>query len=370
MSIESKARKKGKVYYVRWMRNGKRCCKSFKRFYDAKQFETEVKEFDLTSENSAMTFQKASEEWIAKHAEIRKAESSIMMDKNMLRNNILPYLGHLKLGNIRPHHIENCIAVLKRDRGLSNSTINRNLDAIRAILNHFYKCRAIYFNPMMAVNRLRVDKNKDNFWSMKEAKQFLEYTEKKYWNTESYAIHLFYLLALNTGMRLGELLSLRWSDIDFDTGFIAVGRSYSGHSRKINNTTKSHKVRHVALNSVIKPVLKDISAKYCNNELVLMRGNAVLDPHNLRQRYFQKDIAESGVKRIRIHDLRHTFASHFMMNSGNIYALSVILGHSTIKMTERYAHYSKVFLKDKINVVSFSANDNIVKVDFNKAATS
>ena len=76
-------------------------------------------------------------------------------------------------------------------------------------------------------------------------------------------------------------------------------------------------------------------------------------------------VREAGVRKIRFQDLRHTFASHFMMNGGDIYHLKEILGHSDIKTTMRYVHLLKTFLVDKADIVSFSS-DNVVRVDFGK----
>ena len=63
--------------------------------------------------------------------------------------------------------------------------------------------------------------------------------------------------------------------------------------------------------------------------------------------------------------MRHTYASHFMMNGGNPYALQAILGHSELRMTERYAHLSKAYLADKNDLVRFG-EANVIQVDFKK----
>jgi site-specific recombinase XerC len=102
-------------------------------------------------------------------------------------------------------------------------------------------------------------------------------------------------------------------------------------------------------------------------ELVFMSNGSSLDPDNFYKRNFQKDIEASGVERIRFHDLRHTFASHYMMSGGNLYDLQKILGHADIKTTERYAHLSLDYLAGRKNLVSFSEGDNVVEIDFKRA---
>lgn len=75
---------------------------------------------------------------------------------------------------------------------------------------------------------------------------------------------------------------------------------------------------------------------------------------HLTERIFKSHVKASGCSQIRFHDLRHTFASHFMMNGGNIYTLQHLLGFSDIKTTMIYAHLDKKFLADASNVVKFS----------------
>lgn len=366
MSIEVMERKKGRIYYARVFKNGRRYCRSFNRYYDAQKFCKDTELNEALVDFTRYTFKQAAEEWI-KYATLRKGASGIMNDRANLKNNILPCLANLKLHNIAPQHIESCLYEMQK-RGLTNSTLNRNLDVIRAILNYFQKRGAIYHNPVSAIERPKIEPKIFSFWNGQEIRVFLEYTKQKYWDTPQYATFLFYMIALNCGLRQGEALALKWSDIDFEIDTITVSKTFSGHTRKIKNSTKSHKIRYVPINMSLRRVLEEARSRRGGSGLVLTWSGTVIDPHNLRQRYFQKDIKESGVTPIRIHDMRHTFASHFAMNGGDLYALQRILGHSTIRMTERYAHFSQAFLKDKANIVNFSTEDNVIKVDFQKEA--
>lgn len=142
---------------------------------------------------------------------------------------------------------------------------------------------------------------------------------------------------------------------------ITVRRSYCNVSKVIRETTKSGKIRHVPLGEAIYNDLLEAHARR-NNELVLTLNDRMIDKSNLRNRYFYRDMRESGVSRIRFHDLRHTFASHFMMNGGNIYTLHAILGHSDIKMTQRYAHLSKAFIASR-TYVSLDGG-KVIQADF------
>ena len=140
--------------------------------------------------------------------------------------------------------------------------------------------------------------------------------------------------------------------------------------KAIRETTKSRKIRHVPLGEGIYHDLLKAYEGRDGTELVFHLNGEILDKSNLRNRHFNQDIKGSGVSRIRIHDMRHTYASHFMMNGGNLYALQAILGHSDTKMTQRYAHLSKTYFTEKADIVRFG-DGKVIEVDFGqKTGTS
>lgn len=363
MPIELIQRKKGKGYRVRVMRDGQKCSATFGRRYDAEQYEVRMKtEGGLLAETN-MTFEQAARQWLDNHAKIRKTPSSFATDERILKRNILPALGKLKLNKVTSRHIEGVIVALS-ESGLKNSSVRRNIDVAKAIFSYFSRRRALTYNPMSGVEPIKLPEVDYRYWTQSEATQFLEYTHQKYAGTKHQVFYLLYKVALHTGMRLGELLALKWSVIDFKSRQIKVCRSYCGTSKVIRETTKSGKIRHVPLGESIYHDLLSAHDRR-DSELVFHLHGEILDKSNLRNRHFDKDIKEAEVSRIRIHDMRHTFASHFVMNEGNVYALQAILGHSDIKMTQRYAHLSKGYLSKNANIVSFS-NGNVIQGNFGR----
>jgi integrase len=364
MSIIRIKRKKGFVYRVKVWRDGKRYSKTFDRSEDAKEFHREIRlaggELDL-----GYTFSQAADEWIGNHAEVRKAPSSVRTDRQMLRDDILPQVGAMPLRDIAPKHIETMIGRLL-GQGMSHSSVNRRLELLRAIFYYAMKRRRAIFNPVKVVGLLKVQQPPFDYWERHEASQFLEYISRKYEGRASDLSFLF-KFAMNTGMRLGEILGLGWSDVDLGNKLIAVRRTYDSYQHKIKETTKGRKLRHVPINSAIYDDLVEMKAQR-DGELVFstITGNPK-DRSNVTH-YFHRDSREAGVRRIRFHDLRHTYASHFMMNGGDIFHLKEILGHSDIKTTMRYAHLSKTFLIDKADTVCFTADKNVIRVKFRKNA--
>ena len=152
-------------------------------------------------------------------------------------------------------------------------------------------------------------------------------------------------LAVHTGLRKGELLGLRWQDLDLETQRLTVARSYK-------STPKSGKTRHLRLPSVCVPILREWrhSCPRGPEGLVFPIARKTLDARTPGL------LAAAGcqVPAHPWHALRHSFASHFVMAGGNILTLQKILGHSDIKMTLVYAHLAPDFLGAEMERVQFN----------------
>jgi len=162
------------------------------------------------------------------------------------------------------------------------------------------------------------------------------------------------LLALHTGLRKGELLGLRWVDVDLQTKRLTVARSFEV-------APKSGKTRHLRLpDAVLEPMMQwQRECPPTQEALVFpVLGRARSGPrmgkaHELLG--LEALLAEAGCRPMLRpwHSLRHSFASHFMMQGGNILTLQKILGHSDIRMTLLYAHLAPDFLADEMNRLKF-----------------
>ncbi len=143
-----------------------------------------------------------------------------------------------------------------------------------------------------------------------------------------YRLRLIVLIALTTGMRIAEIFGLCWSDLDYAHGLIAV-----------RSRLKKGRIRYV-------PLARELAQEFRRYPAVIGEERIFAPPSGRtgRQRVDQpfqtlKELA--GLEHFRFHDLRHTFASWYMMNGGDLYELAKILGHANIKMTERYAKLAK-----------------------------
>jgi integrase len=160
--------------------------------------------------------------------------------------------------------------------------------------------------------------------------------------SEDEGVFAMYAAAVYTGARAGELAALRWDDIDLERRLITIERSFKG-------VTKSDDVRHVP---VLDPLLPILRSWRLRNPLPIVFPNQAGTMLGESARPFQemlhRVLARAGFPKtrggakerpyIRFHDLRHTFASHWMMSGGSIFRLQKILGHKSTQMTMRYSH--------------------------------
>jgi integrase len=243
-------------------------------------------------------------------------------------------LGDLKLLEIRPLHIQNFIKDMTKT-GLANSTINHFKKTIGAVFNYMIDSGVIYQNP---VNRIKCLKVKNNTLmrplTIKETNKLLTVTKKHY--PDFYPV---LYIAVNTGLREGELFALTWDCVNFVEGYIVVNKSYT---HGVLGSTKTGKERKVKISLTVTKFLKEWKMACPKSELNLVFPNAngnYMDSQNMMKRRFKPALALAGIDNIRFHDLRHTYASTLIIQQVPLPYISKQLGHSTNKVTlDTYVH--------------------------------
>jgi integrase len=151
-------------------------------------------------------------------------------------------------------------------------------------------------------------------------------------------------------MRAGELAALEWSDVDFDRRLVTVQRSFDG-------PTKSDRVRYVPILDPLLPVLRAWRLRHPGRLVFTNQGGRMLQPSaRIFQEVLHRVLAAAELPRVmrngkerpyvRFHDLRHTFASHWVVRGGDLFKLQKILGHQSVQMTMRYAHLAPEAFKE------------------------
>jgi integrase len=191
-------------------------------------------------------------------------------------------------------------------------------------------------NPADQVEVRRPDDQRDRYLSEEELRQVKRALDEKMYrkgtktiNKTFYRLRLVVLIAVTTGMRVAEIFGLRWPDVMYSEGLLAV-----------RGKLKGGKMRYVPMLPELAGELRRFPAVIGEDRIFPPESGATSG----RQRVegsFEDLLERAGIQDFRFHDLRHTFASWFMMNGGDLYELAKILGHSNIKMTERYAKLAR-----------------------------
>ena len=149
---------------------------------------------------------------------------------------------------------------------------------------------------------------------------------------DHYRMRLVALVALTTGMRLAEIFGLCWTDLDYGQGLIAV-----------RLRLKNGKTRYVPMSTELAEEFRRFPQVFGEERILPPKPRAKSGRQRV-DRSFRGVLKVAGIENFRFHDLRHTFASWYMMNGGDLYELAKILGHANIKMTERYAKLAKQYI--------------------------
>jgi len=237
-------------------------------------------------------------------------------DEELLRP-LCKLFGPKKLSEITIQDLEEFKQV--RLKEVSSATVNRSLSVLRHLFNLAKRWNKFYGdNPVSIVGMLEEHNQVQRVLTLDEEHRLL---------TESISyLGPVIFTALNTGMRRGEILSLKWSDVDLDTNLITVNQTNS----------KSKKERRVPVNSPMRTMLLELKLKSLNSEYVFL-DNEDAAIKTIRSAY-ETACKRAGLQELRFHDLRHTAATRMVETGANIVAISKILGHSDIKTTMRYAH--------------------------------
>lgn len=262
-----------------------------------------------------------------------------------LKKHINPAIGNKALKDISRADLRTLIASC-RAKGLSPKSIENVSRTVSSILTQAVEDGQIAANPAFRLGRhiRQGDHVKPEIrpFTREEAAQFLA-TAKEGAPRE----FPLFLTALRTGMRLGELLGLEWGDIDFAGRFIEVRRNrVAGRI----TTPKNGKGRRVDMSQQLTETLRGLLTARKEERLkrawpdlpdcvFCTEAGTPLDGDNLRHRVFYKTLEKSGLRRIRFHDLRHTFATLLIQNGESLAYIRDQLGHSSIQITvDTYGH--------------------------------
>jgi len=328
-------------------RGSKQIKRRFDRKVDADNFVTDQKLQQVENETkpkalftmAERTFAEESQFWL-KHRGVEFSPGHLRRATDALDKWILPQFGRLTLDRINPVVFSN-FRVDRLEDGLKPATVNRETEVMMAILNFSVKQRRIPFNPASGFTKLEEIRDDMKFWERKEAASFLAFTDRKYpRGTDKRWVYVVYLLALNTAVRAGEIWGLKAGDLAQGDELLHVSRQFDLVVRDFR-PPKGKKARYVPCNPVLRSELKALIGRdrlRPDQTFFRTETGVPFDHDNFTDRYFEKDVAEACVKRIRFHDLRHTGTTLMIADRLDIKTVQEICGHKDIATTMRYVH--------------------------------
>jgi len=302
----------------------------------ALEYKTEVdrkffrRELGLT--DTKKTWASFVEEYLA-YSKANKRPKTHLIDKGALENfsNVIkPNL----LRNITPYHIEQWKQ--ERLKKVNPTTLKFDLCQLKAAFSKAVEWGYLEKNSAKNVKLIKIPQKAPRFLSKEEIKKLLLVASGQMKNI----IQTF----LYTGFRLGELINLRWQDIDFKRREILI----QAHD---DFQPKDYELRVISLHNVL---LKELYPIRKTEGYVFKNSvDGKLDASKLRKE-FLRILKAAKVNRCTIHDLRHTFASHLVMSGVDLRTVKEVLGHSSITTTMIYSHLSKSQVKKAIDKLSYN----------------
>lgn len=264
-------------------------------------------------------------EFLEKHARQRRHYPTFKVNANRL----LEHFRARRVQEIGPAEVEDYLSS-RLATGISRATANRERALLSGIFS--FAIRRGHFtgeNPCRKVKPFPESPGRDRYLTPEEAEALVE--------AASNHLRPILITALHTGGRLSEVLSLRWSDLDFSNGIVYFDRS----------STKSGRQREVPMTGDLAQELEAWRGRrrrtgQSREYVFTFRGKRV---RGVRRSFARARAAAGLGPEVGFHTLRHTFASWYVINGGDLLRLQRFLGHSTLALTQRYAHLSKEFLK-------------------------
>ncbi|MCH9032289.1 MAG: site-specific integrase [candidate division Zixibacteria bacterium] len=277
-------------------------------------------------------FSEFARKWLTDYVKVSVKESTYVSYEAIVRLHLNPHFGEFWLNQITPVQIQNLVSrKISRD-GLSPKSVVNILAPLKEMFKHAVLWGYLRRNPASLINNPRIEQKEMDFLTPSEICLLMENVLPKY--------HTLFLTAIMTGMRRGEILGLQWDDIDWRSSQICVRRSlYKG---KFISPKSKRALRRITMSPMLREGLEQhrLLAPRSEMDLVFCQDNGKpIQPDNMVKREFLPALQRAGLRRIRFHDLRHTFASLLIAQGENVKIVQNQLGHSSATTTlDRYGH--------------------------------
>jgi len=312
------------VWYVEFERNVRRSLRTKNRDEAYRLFKKLQREYlrrnvevHVKNKSDKIKLSQFFEEYLS-WCEKARAERTYLKAEEVTRR-FLEYIGDMKLSLLTRRHLDRYVSFLI-NQGYAKTTVNIHIRTLKSILSKAVEWEYLERNPFAGYKALKVQERPPAFLLPEDIEKVEETIDDPDW------LFIFRLFVY-TGMRKGEVASLKWEDVDLKREVIVVKQS------------KNYKTRVIPIHPKLLPMLKERYGK----------GTKVCPRSYFRLSRGMKQILEkAGFPHLRLHDLRHTFASLLVMRGVDLKTVQELLGHTDYRTTEIYAHLSPVHLKEAV----------------------
>ena len=317
----------------------------------------------MVIEGKALKFSEFTEIWKRDYGSKELAPSTYKRYVRMLETRILPYFGHFYVNKIKPTDIMQFYDQLSRDtqlvrkkgnngaktiKPLSAKTILEHHRLLRAMLHRAVYWQIIVNNPAERVQPPKTMKPKRKYYDDDQSKLLLSSLMELGENQIKYKVAI--ILTIFTGFRLGELMGLEWSDINFNDGIVSVNRSsqYLADKGVFTKTPKTESsIRDVAIPEFVISLLKEYKLWYeeqkslygelwtNSNRLFVQADGKPMHPSTI-SKWFVRYVGQIGLPVINFHGLRHTNATLLIAQNIDVAVVAARLGHAQITTTYNF----------------------------------
>ena len=363
IDAQGRRRKNVKVYDVYYRikdpktgKNKQKCRRGFPTKRDAEEYLAKLQVQILNGEyheESNLTLGEYLHQWIESYpSESGLRPNTEYSYKLHVTKYIIPRLGQIPLQKLTSRQIEKFYGELRKNGrlrhtgGLSETTISYINRILNESLKHAVAHHLISMNPIQEIIKKPVRKqHQASYYTASELRNLLELTKGT-------PLQVPIALAGLAGLRRGEALGLRENDVDFEAGIIHVQNqiTVTDNIPSSNPTKTADSIRNIAMLPELSDILKKqisvnkqkrvlLGDEYQENRLIVCNDDGTMTNPNYFTHHFTTFIKQHGVKKIRFHDLRHTYASLLLESGTDIKTVSSLLGHSTIAITaDIYTH--------------------------------
>ncbi|MDA2920745.1 site-specific integrase [Desulfobacterota bacterium AH_259_B03_O07] len=301
--------------------------------------------FEIAHTKKPILFDKFVERYLEySKANKRSWTRDVVSSKSLLKTFGGKNLGQINSWLVEKYKVERSKEISRYRRLITKSSVNREIACLKHMFTKAIEWGLITSSPARNVKLFRVQPNKLRVLSNEEFQNI--------YNEASEFLRPILLFALNTGMRQGEILKLRWDDINLNQEYINV------------RDTKNNESRNIPINETLKIIIDSLK-KNSDNEYVFAYKNG--EPVRSVKTAFYSALRRSKIDKCRFHDLRHTFATRLVMAGVDIVTVKELLGHKDISMTMRYSHPTPQHKQHAVEKINISVMDTYLDTNTSNA---